>query len=397
MARLQPENRKDHDQPGQGRPARLEHDGQHSKKGDSWFTGEKKGDLVHPAGDRRHGRRRRSTSSARSIPWMQGYGQRSLPRRPASGTAGQPSSTPRLGRRAFLGALGGGALAFLLPLRRRRRRAAARSAARRRAPAAAVPFRARLPIPRELTGAEIEIPIREAEAQILPGRKTRLWTYGGTFPGPTIRRPAGQRTEVTFHHELPAKAGELSRPPARRPQPHPVRRPARRPDQVASRSPTSAASRAASRRASPATTCCCAPGRAKPTSTTCARTGGPNAPRSSGTTTTASTAPRRTSGAAWPGCGSSTTSFDDSLPLPRGERDLPLMIADRSFDRHNQLTDPFDGGLRPPADGIVGQTRPRQRRLHAPPPGRAPAATGCGCSTSPSSAATTSTSPTARR
>ncbi len=46
--------------------------------------------------------------------------------------------------------------------------------------------------------------------------------------------------------------------------------------------------------------------------------------------------------------------FEEALPLPRGERDLPLMIADRSFDRHNQLTDPF-GALRPPADGIIGE------------------------------------------
>ena len=48
--------------------------------------------------------------------------------------------------------------------------------------------------------------------------------------------------------------------------------------------------------------------------------------------------------------------FEESLPLPRGERDVPLMIADRSFDRHNQLTDPFEGGLQPPADGIAGQS-----------------------------------------
>ena len=37
-----------------------------------------------------------------------------------------------------------------------------------------------------------------------------MWTYGGTFPGPTIRRPAGQRTEVTFEHRLPPEAGELT-------------------------------------------------------------------------------------------------------------------------------------------------------------------------------------------
>ena len=82
--------------------------------------------------------------------------------------------------------------------------------------------------------------------------------------------------------------------------------------------------------------------------------------------------------------------LDASLPLPRGECDIPLMIADRSFDRHNQLTDPFSDGLRPPADGDRRQPRPRQRRPPAAPPGRRPGATGCGSSTSPSSAPTTS-------
>ena len=32
----------------------------------------------------------------------------------------------------------------------------------------------------------------------------------GSFPGPTIRRPAGEPTEVTFVHKLPTKAGELT-------------------------------------------------------------------------------------------------------------------------------------------------------------------------------------------
>jgi FtsP/CotA-like multicopper oxidase with cupredoxin domain len=48
--------------------------------------------------------------------------------------------------------------------------------------------------------------------------------------------------------------------------------------------------------------------------------------------------------------------LEESLPLPRGERDVPLMIADRTFDRHNQLTNPFEGGLQVPADGIAGQS-----------------------------------------
>ena len=64
-------------------------------------------------------------------------------------------------------------------------------------------FRRRLPIPRKLSGADLRIPIRQARLQILPGRKTRMWTYGGTFPGPTIRRRAGELTRVTFDHKLP--------------------------------------------------------------------------------------------------------------------------------------------------------------------------------------------------
>ena len=67
----------------------------------------------------------------------------------------------------------------------------------------------------------------------LPGPKTRMWTYDGTFPGPTIRRPAGERTEVTFKHRLPARGRRAHRPPARRPQPQRVRRPAGRPDPLA--------------------------------------------------------------------------------------------------------------------------------------------------------------------
>jgi FtsP/CotA-like multicopper oxidase with cupredoxin domain len=46
--------------------------------------------------------------------------------------------------------------------------------------------------------------------------------------------------------------------------------------------------------------------------------------------------------------------LDESLPLPSGDRDIPLMIVDRSFDRHNQLTDPFTN-RQPPTDGISGE------------------------------------------
>ena len=47
--------------------------------------------------------------------------------------------------------------------------------------------------------------------------------------------------------------------------------------------------------------------------------------------------------------------LDSSLPLPKGERDIPLMLVDRSFDKHNQLTDPFSKGAHAPNDGIFGR------------------------------------------
>ncbi len=37
-----------------------------------------------------------------------------------------------------------------------------------------------------------------------------MWTYGGTYPGPTIRRPTGQTTQVTFTNNLNPIAGALT-------------------------------------------------------------------------------------------------------------------------------------------------------------------------------------------
>jgi FtsP/CotA-like multicopper oxidase with cupredoxin domain len=67
-----------------------------------------------------------------------------------------------------------------------------------------------LVIPRVLTGATITLTAAERDVQILPGAATRMWTYNGTFPGPTIRRPAGQTTTVTLVNKLPPTAGELT-------------------------------------------------------------------------------------------------------------------------------------------------------------------------------------------
>ena len=49
--------------------------------------------------------------------------------------------------------------------------------------------------------------MRQAKVRIMPtGPRTSMWTYGGTFPGPTIKRPTGSTTKVTFVNDLPQGA-----------------------------------------------------------------------------------------------------------------------------------------------------------------------------------------------
>ncbi|MBV9293585.1 MAG: multicopper oxidase domain-containing protein, partial [Frankiales bacterium] len=72
-------------------------------------------------------------------------------------------------------------------------------------------FHQPLRLPPTLTGSHLRIPIEQADVRTLPhGPKTLMWTYGGSYPGPTIRRPAGRRTTITFVDKLPRTAGDLT-------------------------------------------------------------------------------------------------------------------------------------------------------------------------------------------
>jgi spore coat protein A, manganese oxidase len=63
-----------------------------------------------------------------------------------------------------------------------------------------------LVVPKVLNTATIRIPIKQAAVRVMPtGPLTTMWTYGGTYPGPTIVRPAGHDTKVTFVNKLPTK------------------------------------------------------------------------------------------------------------------------------------------------------------------------------------------------
>ncbi|WBB81491.1 multicopper oxidase family protein [Micromonospora sp. WMMD882] len=72
------------------------------------------------------------------------------------------------------------------------------------------PFQVPLPRPRVLeptnsdgTTDFYEVTQRAAKVEIVPGHQTEIWGYDGTFPGPTIESRAGRRTVVRHRNELP--------------------------------------------------------------------------------------------------------------------------------------------------------------------------------------------------
>lgn len=73
-----------------------------------------------------------------------------------------------------------------------------------------LPFISPLRQPPVITDADISLVAREADVQLLPGQPTKMWTFGGTWPGPTIRRPSGQQTTVRVTNDLPAEVGDIT-------------------------------------------------------------------------------------------------------------------------------------------------------------------------------------------
>ncbi|KAB2340173.1 multicopper oxidase family protein [Actinomadura rudentiformis] len=125
----------------------------------------------------------------------QSGGARGMARRQALGIGGA------LGLVAFTGLTTGGALA---------RRPPHTGAELRSEVPLPPPFQVPLPIPPVLKPVSTsggvdryEMTQREATAEILPGVRTPLWTYEGTFPGPTIESRRRRPVTVTHRNELP--------------------------------------------------------------------------------------------------------------------------------------------------------------------------------------------------
>ncbi|WP_416873953.1 multicopper oxidase family protein [Kitasatospora sp. SC0581] len=90
------------------------------------------------------------------------------------------------------------------------RRPATTGAELRTAAALPPPYQVPLPLPAVARPVSTdggtdryEIVQRETSAEILPGLRTPLWTYGGSFPGPTIEARRGRPVTVTHRNELP--------------------------------------------------------------------------------------------------------------------------------------------------------------------------------------------------
>jgi spore coat protein A len=208
--------------------------------------------------------------------------------------------------------------------------------------ASAPKFEQPLRIPPTLTGSRITLTAEQADVPILAHRPaTTMLTYNGSWPGPTIRRPVGQRTTVTVVNQLTPDVGSLSlhlhgdhhsSADDGRPDDHLVTPGGRRaydfPLTDDGRAERAAFSFYHDHRMD--------------------MTGRNNWYGLQGMFITDDPAERR-------------------LRLPEGRYDVPLMVADRSFDDAGQLTDPFpkpsdpkpvtarvNGPYAPPGDATVG-------------------------------------------
>ncbi|KGN31653.1 bilirubin oxidase [Knoellia sinensis KCTC 19936] len=123
----------------------------------------------------------------------------------------------QLSRREALafGALTGGAL--LLPLERSVQAAAQSRLAESALPA---PFTAPFAVPPTAKPVRIagntdfySMTMREQSTQIIPGFRTRIWGYNGSFPGPTIDVQQGREVYARHINQLPATHAHLGYTP----------------------------------------------------------------------------------------------------------------------------------------------------------------------------------------
>lgn len=171
--------------------------------------------------------------------------------------------------------------------------------------------------PPRLTGRHITVVMRKADVRILPhGPRTPMWTYGGTFPGPTIVAPTGRDTHVTFVNHLPRKAGSVS--------------------------VHQHGGHHASKDDGQPTTYLIEHGRQRTYDYPLVDDGRPVPAGLSFYHDHRMDLTARNNWRGLQGMFLVTDKREDRLGLPHGAYDVPLMFTDRSFTRTNRLTDPFE-------------------------------------------------------
>ena len=185
-----------------------------------------------------------------------------------------------------------------------------------------VPFSQPLRIPPVYRAPNPDITMREACVQILPGPCTKMWTYDGMFPGPTIRRPSGTPTRVTFRNELPEEVGSTT---VHHHGNHSESRFDGQPDSHL-----------------------IAPGAKFTYEYDLMERGEPERAAFQWYHDHRMDVTGRNVWMGLAGMFLLDDEFDASLPLPKGKYDVPLMVVDRSFDENNQLNYKFSSG------GVLG-------------------------------------------
>lgn len=200
-------------------------------------------------------------------------------------------------------------------------------------------FEQALRFPEVLTGRDLTISMRQERVRVMPeGPKTTMWTYNGSFPGPTIKRPTGSLTRVTFVNDLPRGAGSTT-----------VHHHGGHQSSADDGQPTRFLIGKGARR------------------TYTYRLTDEGRPMPAGFRFYHDHKMGRTARNNWRGLQGMflvTDKREDRLGLPRGRYDLPLHFSDRSFRSRNRLTDPFPGPRMqdwmtgpqaPPNDATVGK------------------------------------------
>jgi FtsP/CotA-like multicopper oxidase with cupredoxin domain len=208
--------------------------------------------------------------------------------------------------------------------------------------AAAPRFVTPLRIPKQLTGSKITLVAKQADVQILPGKPaTSMLTYGGSWPGPTIRRPVGALTKVKVINNLPPVFGATT---VHLHGGHQSSADDGRPDSEL-----------------------IAPGGRKTYTYPFRDEGRPMKPMFSFYHDHMMDLTARNNWYGLQGMVITDDPAEKRLRLPTGAYDVPLLVADRSFDGAAQLTNPFpkptdprtatagiNGPYAPPGDATTG-------------------------------------------